>query len=71
MDAYWREKARALGWEGLGGDWEDAPQLVLPAWSWGQWLMDGVVDLTLLVSWSVVAFVAAFWGFRRMPLIPG
>ena len=71
MDAYWREKARALGWEGLGGDWEDAPLLVLPAWSWGQWLMDGVVDLTLLVSWSVVAFVAAFWGFRRMPLIPG
>lgn len=71
MDEYWREKAARLGWEGPveASGWEDAPRLVLPAWTWTQWLADGLVDLVLLALWTVTAFLAAFRGFRRMSLV--
>lgn len=71
MDEYWREKAARLGWEGPveATGWEDAPRLVLPAWTWTQWLADGLVDLVLLALWTVAAFLAAFRGFRRMSLV--
>lgn len=71
MDEYWREKAARLGWEGAvePSGWDDAPRLAQPAWTWRQWLADGLADLVLLALWTVAAFLAAFRGFRRMSLV--